>query len=85
MEYPAASVPDYQIPVLIERRHRVDYVEGQDMMAWVTQGPITDRTVEHLGRSDVGVTLLRRMFKENMSAVARVRSAWGVPGRPVAG
>ena len=50
----------------------MDYVDGQDMMAWVTQGPVTDRTVKHLGRSDIGVTmLLRRMFKENMSLVAR--------------
>ena len=50
-------------------RHRTDYVEGQDIMAWVTQGAITDRTVEHLGRSDVGVTMLRRMFKAEMSKV----------------
>jgi len=65
------QVPDYQIPVYDEKgRHRTDYVEGQDIMAWVTQGPITDRTVEHLGRSDVGVTMLRRMFKEQMGRVA---------------
>ena len=54
-------------------RHRTDYVEGQDIMAWVTQGPITDRTVEHLGRSDVGVTMLRRMFKAEMAKVAAGR------------
>ena len=59
-------------------RHRVDYVEGQDMMAWVTQGPITDRTVEHLGRSDVGVTMLRRMFKEQMTRVSRGEDPLGV-------
>ena len=73
------QVPDYQIPVYDSNgRHRVDYVEGQDMMAWVTQGPITDRTVEHLGRSDIGVTMLRRMFKENMSLVARGEDPLGV-------
>ena len=48
------------------------------MMAWVTQGPITDRTVEHLGRSDVGVTMLRRMFKENMARVSRGEDPLGV-------
>src|SRR5271157_5445580 len=69
----------YQIPVYDEHgKHRVDYVEGQDMMAWVTQGPITDRTVEHLGRSDVGVTMLRRMFKENMALAARGEDPLGV-------
>jgi 5,5'-dehydrodivanillate O-demethylase oxygenase subunit len=80
VEYPSqAQVPDYQIPVYDERgRHRVDYVEGQDMMAWVTQGPITDRTVEHLGRSDIGVTMLRRMFKEQMTRVSRGEDALGV-------
>jgi 5,5'-dehydrodivanillate O-demethylase len=80
VEYPEQpQVPDYQIPVFDERgKHRVDYVEGQDMMAWVTQGAITDRTVEHLGRSDVGVTMLRRMFKEQMSAVVRGDDPLGV-------
>ena len=39
-------------------------------MAWVSQGPITDRTQEHLGRSDAGVAMLRKMFKENMKKVA---------------
>jgi 5,5'-dehydrodivanillate O-demethylase len=48
------------------------------MMAWVTQGPITDRTVEHLGRSDVGVTMLRRMFKEQMARVSRGEDPLGV-------
>ncbi len=80
VEYPSQPlVPDYQIPVYDSSgRHRVDYVEGQDMMAWVTQGPVTDRTVEHLGRSDIGVTMLRRMFKENMSLVARGEDPLGV-------
>jgi len=51
-------------------RFITDYIEGQDVMAWVSQGPITDRTQEHLGRSDAGVALLRKMFKENMRKVA---------------
>ncbi len=46
-----------------------DYVEGQDVMAWVSQGEIVDRTQEHLGRSDIGVAMLRKMFKENMQRV----------------
>jgi 5,5'-dehydrodivanillate O-demethylase oxygenase subunit len=59
-------------------RHRTDYVEGQDMMAWVTQGAITDRTVEHLGRSDVGVTMLGRMFTSEMAKVAAGEDPLGV-------
>jgi len=46
-----------------------DYVEGQDVMAWVSQGAITDRSQEHLGRSDQGVAMLRKMAKEAMAAV----------------
>jgi 5,5'-dehydrodivanillate O-demethylase len=51
-------------------RFITDYIEGQDIMAWVSQGAITDRTQEHLGRSDAGVAMLRKMFKENMRKVA---------------
>jgi 5,5'-dehydrodivanillate O-demethylase oxygenase subunit len=53
-----------------EGRFITDYIEGQDIMAWVSQGEITDRTQEHLGRSDAGVAMLRKMFKENMKRVA---------------
>jgi 5,5'-dehydrodivanillate O-demethylase len=46
-------------------------------MAWVSQGPIVDRSLEHLGRSDAGVAMLRRMFKENMQAVEDGRDPLG--------
>jgi 5,5'-dehydrodivanillate O-demethylase len=80
IQYPEQpTVPDYQIPVFADNgRHRTDYVEGQDMMAWVTQGRVTDRTVEHLGRSDVGVMMLRRMFKSEMAKVAAGEDPLGV-------
>jgi 5,5'-dehydrodivanillate O-demethylase len=50
---------------------RLDNVEGQDIMAWVTQGTIADRTRERLGTVDRGVILLRRIFFEQMDRVAR--------------
>ena len=40
-------------------------------MAWETQGPITDRTVEHLSYSDRGVVLIRRVMKEQIERVQR--------------
>jgi 5,5'-dehydrodivanillate O-demethylase oxygenase subunit len=49
--------------------HIVDYIEGQDVMAWVTQGAIADRTTERITKSDVGVVALRRMFSEAIDAV----------------
>ncbi len=45
------------------------HVMNQDIVAWVGQGRIADRTQEHLGRSDVGVVTLRRCFEANMRLV----------------
>lgn len=65
-------VVDYEYEWLDdEGRHIVDYIEGQDVMAWVTQGPVADRVNEKLTKSDVGVIACRRMFKEALDAVRR--------------
>jgi 5,5'-dehydrodivanillate O-demethylase len=62
---------DYEFEWLDENgEHIVDYIEGQDIMAWVTQGDINDRTAEHLGKSDIGVIQLRKMFRQQMALVA---------------
>ena len=62
---------DYEFEWLDDNgEHIVDYIEGQDIMAWVTQGDINDRTAEHLGKSDIGVIQLRKMFREQMALVA---------------
>jgi 5,5'-dehydrodivanillate O-demethylase len=44
-------------------------VIGQDHMAWETQGPIADRSKEHLSYSDRGVVMLRRLMKEQVERV----------------
>lgn len=65
------SIPTYQVPLTDETGEYLrDYVDGQDITAWVTQGAIADRTQEHLGRSDLGVITLRRLFAEQIDAVA---------------
>ena len=46
-----------------------DYVMGQDITAWVIQGPISDRTTEHLGVSDVGLIMYRRLLDQQMRVV----------------
>ena len=48
----------------------LDNNSGQDIVAWITQGSITNRTLENLGRSDKGVVLYRRMLRDAMQAVA---------------
>ncbi len=47
-------------------RYTMQDVDAQDFMAWETQGPITDRTGEHLTTSDRGVSMLREMFKREV-------------------
>jgi 5,5'-dehydrodivanillate O-demethylase oxygenase subunit len=72
-EFPEQIYPEsYELKWLDEDgEHIVDYIEGQDIMAWVTQGDVADRTAEHIGKSDIGVVMLRRMFKEQMALVAK--------------
>ena len=38
---------------------------------WVGQGTISDRTKEHLGASDVGISMMRNRFLEELEAVKR--------------
>lgn len=47
----------------------VDYIEGQDIMAWVSQGEIADRTRENITKSDLGVLACRRLFRDALKAV----------------
>jgi 5,5'-dehydrodivanillate O-demethylase oxygenase subunit len=50
----------------------------------VTQGAITDRTVEHLGKSDVGIAMLRKQFKQQLAAIAEGRDPIAVIRDPAA-
>jgi len=50
----------------------------QDRCAQESQGPIFDRTGEHLGVSDEGVILLRRLFRQSIEAVQRGEDPMGV-------
>ena len=47
----------------------VDNNSGQDNYAWVSQGPVTPRWTEHLGESDKGIILYRRLLSEQMKIV----------------
>lgn len=67
---PQPRIPVYEVPVHDEKGEFIrDYVDGQDITAWVTQGPIADRSREHLGRSDLGVIVLRRLYQEQVDRV----------------
>ncbi len=44
-------------------------IPHQDALAWVGQGPISDRTREHLATSDRGVVLYHKLLLEQMERV----------------
>ena len=58
-------------------RHR-RWVIPQDEMAWIGQGPISDRTQEHLVTSDKGVILYHNLILENIAKVERGEDPMGV-------
>ncbi|HEY6201360.1 MAG TPA: Rieske 2Fe-2S domain-containing protein [Candidatus Binatia bacterium] len=54
----------------------------QDRAAQESQGTIYDRSTEHLGATDKGVILLRRLYRESIEAVQKGRDPIGVVRDP---
>jgi 5,5'-dehydrodivanillate O-demethylase len=66
------SIPYVEVPIQDENgTYILDYVLGQDMVAWYEQGQITDRTREHLYEGDKVVIAYRQMLKEQIELVQR--------------
>jgi 5,5'-dehydrodivanillate O-demethylase oxygenase subunit len=66
------SIPWYEPPTHDDKgRPILDYVLAQDALVWVAQGPITDRSQETLGRTDLPIVLLRRQLAEQIDRVER--------------
>ncbi len=76
-------------------KKKVDLVRLQDDVAQVGQGLITDRDGERLGRADVGVIAIRRLWERELNAFVEGRAlknwkrdaslvprAWGLAGNP---
>jgi 5,5'-dehydrodivanillate O-demethylase len=57
-------------------------VPEQDMIAWVGQGPIADRSQEHLMSSDHGVALYRKLLVENIERIQRGEDPMGTVRDP---
>jgi 5,5'-dehydrodivanillate O-demethylase len=72
-------VPLYDVPWRDDRGgFIVDFVDGGDIMAWVTQGGIADRTRETLGSSDAGIALYRRLLREQAEMARAGEDPMGV-------
>jgi len=54
------------------------HVINQDTIAWIGQGDVTDRENEHLGRSDIGVIMLRNRLEDDLQRVERGEDPSGV-------
>jgi 5,5'-dehydrodivanillate O-demethylase len=73
------KVHTYEVPYKDERgEFIVDNVDGQDMMAWITQGAIADRTMENLGASDRGITTYRRMLRREIKKIQQGQDPIGI-------
>jgi 5,5'-dehydrodivanillate O-demethylase oxygenase subunit len=69
----------YDVPIRDETGELiVDYIDGGDIMAWVTQGAIADRSRESLGTTDAGIVQFRRMLEREIDKVARGEDPIGV-------
>jgi 5,5'-dehydrodivanillate O-demethylase len=63
-------VPVYEAPMKDARgEYILDYINAQDALAWETQGPVADRTVERLGTNDRGVTMYRKMLLAELDKI----------------
>jgi 5,5'-dehydrodivanillate O-demethylase len=63
-------IPWYETPSFDENGKPIlDYVLAQDAIAWWSQGALTDRSKEKLGRTDTPIILLRRQFEQQMRIV----------------
>lgn len=80
----AEEIPFYVAPVPeldgsgLPQWDVLDNNSGQDIIAWITQGAITDRSIENLGRSDKGVVLYRKLLEDSLKAVAEGRDPMNV-------
>ena len=71
VEVPAQDVVPYYEPPMQDAQGQpiLDYVLAQDALVWKAQGPIADRSIELLGRTDVPIVVLRRQLDEQMKRV----------------
>ena len=72
-------VPTWMSPIKDENGRWISsHVINQDIVAWVGQGRIADRTKENLRSSDIGITMMRNRFFQEMDAVAAGKEPAGV-------
>ena len=83
--YVQPRIPTWVSPIKDENGRWISsHVINQDIVAWVGQGTIADRTKENLRSSDIGITMMRQRFFAEIEAVAAGRDPMGVIRDPAA-
>jgi 5,5'-dehydrodivanillate O-demethylase len=81
--YVQERVPTWISPIKgDDGRWITSHVINQDIVAWVGQGIIADRTRENLRSSDIGITMMRNRFFEELEAIKAGRDPKGVIRNP---
>ena len=77
------DVPLFEVPCYQENGDfLVEMLDAQDVMAWVTQGPVAKRELERLGTTDRGVIMFRKMLEREIDRVAAGHDPMGVIRKP---
>ena len=66
-----------------EGKFYMQHIPSQDAMAWETQGALADRSKEHLGASDRGVLVFRKLLREQIDIVRAGGEPMGIVRDPV--
>ncbi len=68
--YAQPRVPVWESPIIDPKgRWITSHVINQDIVAWVGQGRVADRTKEFLAASDRGILMMRKRYFEDMKRV----------------
>jgi 5,5'-dehydrodivanillate O-demethylase len=83
--YEQNKVPAWESPIADENgRWITSHVINQDIVAWVGQGRVADRTKEVLGASDLGISLMRKRYFDDLKAIADGNDPKGIIRDPAA-
>jgi 5,5'-dehydrodivanillate O-demethylase len=81
--YVQGPIPTWHGPIKDAQGQWISsHVINQDIIAWVGQGIIADRSHEHLGASDLGIVMIRKRFLEALAALGRGAEPKGIIRNP---
>jgi len=81
-EQPEDAPIEYVSTKNADGEFHLDHFASQDHMAWESQGALANRDREHLGESDRGIVMFRKLLSEQIAAVQRGADPIGVNRNP---